>query len=67
MAIVEIRAMTLYVDRASQQWIVRDRVGKLWVLPVRDDPWEHRRSFEPSDETQLELMPGHYKHFLGLS
>lgn len=56
----------LYVDRTTQQWIVRDRDGNLWILPVTDDAWEHRLPFQPTEETELERVPGHYKHMLGL-
>jgi len=66
MATLETRWMTLYVDRTSQQWIVMDREGNFWLLPVVDDPWGHRRPFVPSEETDLEAIPGHYKHMLGL-
>jgi hypothetical protein len=66
MATLETRWMTLYVDRTSQQWIVLDREGNFWLLPAVDDPWRHRRPFRPSEETDLEVIPGHYKHMLGL-
>lgn len=57
----------LYVDHASQQWIVLDTEGKLWVVPGEElDPWERRQPFNPTQETELELVPGHYKHMLGL-
>jgi hypothetical protein len=57
----------LYVDRSKQQWIVLDRDGNLWILPSEDEnPWEHRQPFHPSEETELEPVPGHYKHMLGL-
>ena len=56
----------LYVDKAGAQWIVRDPEGKLWSLPMTDNPWDERQPFTPSDETELEPVPGHYKPMLGL-
>ncbi len=58
--------MALYADRASQQWIVRDPDGNFWIIPLADDPWKHREPFHPTEETDLEPVPGHYKHLLGL-
>jgi hypothetical protein len=60
------RAAALYVDKASQQWIVRDPEGKFWSLPSTDHPWDDRRPFSPAEETELEPVPGHYKNMLGL-
>ena len=56
----------LYVDKAGAQWIVRDPEGNLWSLPMADNPWEERQPFTPSEETELESVPGHYKSMLGL-
>ena len=56
----------LYVDRTSRQWIVRDGEGRLWIVPVMEEPWPHRRPFTPNDDTALEPVPGHYKSALGL-
>ena len=44
----------LYVDKASQQWIVRDPEGRFWSLPSTANPWHDRRPFSPAEETQLE-------------
>jgi hypothetical protein len=63
---VSKRAATLYADKSSQQWIVQDPDGKFWIVPANDDPWEHRRPFQPTDATDLEAVPGHYKQMLGL-
>ena len=60
------RVVALYVDRASQQWVVQDAEGKFWSLPSTDNPWDERRPFSPAEETELEPVPGHYKHMLGL-
>lgn len=57
---------TLYVDRKSRRWVVRDADGKFWILPVVEHPWEHRRPFDLSPATELEPIPHHYKEMLGL-
>jgi hypothetical protein len=65
--IVESRRINLYVDRASGQWIVLDGDGHFWALSHEDDnPWDRRQSFTPTEETELEMVPGHYKHMFGL-
>jgi hypothetical protein len=56
----------LYVDKASQQWVVRDPDGNFWSLPSTDNPWDERQPFSPAEETELEPVPGHYKDMLGL-
>jgi hypothetical protein len=60
------RIVALYVDRATQQWVVLDEEGRLWVIPAAADAWEQRTPFAVTDETELELVPGHYKYMLGL-
>ncbi len=57
---------TLFVDRSCQRWVVRDPEGNFWILPSVEDPWEHRQPFHPTAETDLELVPGHYRDMLGL-
>ncbi len=66
MVVVGKRVVALYVDRVAQQWIVRDIDGNYWSLPINDHPWEERRPFHPTEETELEPVPGHYKYVLGL-
>ena len=62
------KVATLYVDRSSQQWVVLDPEGNFWIVSsVDENPWEQRQPFHPSDETDLEPVPGHYKYMLGLS
>ena len=56
----------LFVERSCQQWIVRDPEGNFWLLPSVDNLWEQRQPFHPTEETELELVPGHYKDILGL-
>ena len=58
--------VALFVDRICQQWIVRDPDGHFWILPSVDEPWELRQPFQPTAETELEPVPGHYKDLLGL-
>jgi hypothetical protein len=58
--------VAIFVDKSSQQWVVRDPDGNFWLVPGGDDPWEHRQPFDPTEETELEPIPGHYKYLLGL-
>ena len=60
------RVAALYVDKTSQQWVVRDPEGNFWSLPSTDNPWDERQPFSPTEETELEPVPGHYKYMLGL-
>jgi hypothetical protein len=60
-------AVNLYVDRSSQQWIALDSEGNFWTVPGdKENAWDQRQPFSPTDETALEPVPGHYKHMLGL-
>jgi hypothetical protein len=56
----------LYVDRTSQQWVVQDGEGNFWILPPIANAWDHRQPFQPTEETSLEPVPGHYKYMLDL-
>ncbi len=59
--------VALYVDRSSQQWIVLDPDGNFWIVPSdQDNPWTQRQSFYPTEDTELEPVPGHYKYMLGI-
>ena len=61
------RTSTLYVDHFSKQWIVCDPEGRFWI--VSGDarvPGDQRLPFIPNEETELEFVPGHYKHTLGI-
>jgi hypothetical protein len=60
------RVVALFVDKASQQWIVRDSEGQWWSLPSTDNPWDERQPYFPAEEAELEPVPGHYKYMLGL-
>jgi hypothetical protein len=66
MPIASKRWVALFVERASQQWVVRDPEGHFWLLPSGEDPWEYRQPFTPTPETALEPVPGHYTSMLGL-
>jgi hypothetical protein len=57
----------LYVDRASQQWIVLDADGNFWLISTdSENPWDQRQPFYPTEEAELEPVPGHYRYMLGL-
>jgi hypothetical protein len=59
--------VSLFVDRPSHRWIVLDPDGNFWnVSHEFENPWEERKPFFPMEETELEPVPGHYKHMLGL-
>jgi hypothetical protein len=59
--------LTLFVHRASQQWVVLDQDGDFWILPSNNEsPWDQRQPFTPTEENELEPIPGHYKYLLGL-
>ena len=60
------QAVELYVDRLSQQWIVRDPNGNFWIVSTGDEAWERREPFEPTEETSLEPIPGHYRYLFRL-
>jgi hypothetical protein len=58
--------VALFVDQSCQQWIVRDPEGSFWMIPSVENPWEHRQPFYPTEATESEPVPGHYKGMLGL-
>jgi hypothetical protein len=66
MAMAKKQLVALFVDRSSQQWVVRDPEGKFWIIPFVEDPWDNRQPFEPTEETDLEPVPGHYTYLLDL-
>jgi hypothetical protein len=66
MIVVRKQRVTLYVDRSSQQWVVLDPEGNFWTLPNVENPWDQRQPYYPTEESELEPVPGHYKHVLGL-
>ena len=34
--------VALYVERFSQQWVVRNSEGNFWIVPSVENLWEHR-------------------------
>ena len=59
---------TLYVDRFTRQWVVRDPEGRFWTVPGDDSARATpRERFFPTEETELQPVPGHYKHMLGIT
>ena len=66
MLVLRRPSLAIYVERSSQQWIVRDSEGSYWIVPPVENAWENRQPFQPTEETELEPVPGHYKYMLGL-
>ena len=66
MITVSKQLVALFVHRSSQQWIVRDPEGNFWIVPLGDDAWDHREPFFPTEDMDLEPVPGHYKYMLSL-
>lgn len=59
---------TLYVDRVTSQWVVRDTEGEFWIVTAEVGARAtSRERFSPTEETELEPVPGHYKHMLGIT
>ena len=66
MMVVKQRKMSIYVDKSSQKWVVRDEEGAFWSVPADEEGWKQREPFTPTEETELEPVPGHYYYLLGL-
>ena len=67
MVVLKTQAIGMFVDRACpEHWVVRDAEGNFWIVPPGDNPWDNREPFHPTEETELEPVPGHYKYLLGL-
>jgi hypothetical protein len=61
-------AMSLYVDKVRpEHWIVCDREGRFWIVSPGQDAWAKREPFQPSEEAELESVPGHYLYMLGIT
>lgn len=58
--------VALFVDRLSNQWVVRDPDGDFWIVPFGENGWDQRRPFELSEASQLESVPRHYIYLLDL-
>jgi hypothetical protein len=59
-------ASALFVDRATQQWIVRDGEGNFWTVPSSEDAWARRCPYELLPDSDLAPVPGHYKYLLNI-
>ena len=66
MIAVRSQAFSLFVDRTTQQWVVRDPDGRFWIVPAGEEAWERRRPFDCTDDIDLEPIPGHYKYLFQL-
>jgi hypothetical protein len=67
MIVTPHRKAAIFVDRAcTDYWIIRDPEGNYWAVPPVENAWDLRRPFEPTEETDLEMVPGHYLFTLGL-
>jgi hypothetical protein len=61
------QVVALFVDRSRpEHWVVRDPEGVFWLVPPVANPWENRQPFDPTGETELEPVPGHYRYLLDL-
>lgn len=60
------QVIALFIDRTSQQWIVRDREGNFWLVPPGENAWEQRQPFVPDESSGLEPIPGHYRYLLDI-
>ena len=59
--------VALFVERSlPDYWVVRDPDGNFWLVPPSGSPWENRRPFYPTEDMELEPVPGHYKYLLEL-
>ena len=55
------------VNGAGDVLMIRRSDNDNWAVPGdHDNPWDDRQPFSPTEETELEPVPGHYKHMLGL-
>ncbi len=61
------RNITIFVDRScTDHWVVRDPEGNFWIVPPIENGWNNRQPFQPTEESELELIPGHYRYMLDL-
>jgi hypothetical protein len=66
MVTVGKQIIALFVDRSIRQFVVLDQEGRYWKVPSGGNSWDQRQPFSPTEETELEPVPGHYKQMLGL-
>ena len=63
----EQHPVSLYADRSLPTcWVVRDRAGAFWLVPVGDRAWERRQPYTLAEGAQLVSVPGHYTYLLGI-
>ncbi len=59
--------LALYVDRTAQQWVVLDSQGNYWLVPQgEENGWDQRQPFCPTEKSDLQPVPGHYRYLLGV-
>lgn len=58
--------ISIFVDRTSRQWIVRDPDGEFWVVPSVANGWDLRQPYALNEDRDLEPVPGHYRYLLEL-
>jgi hypothetical protein len=58
--------VSLFVDKTTNQWIVRDPEGQYWMLPSGEDAWEQRQPYQPGEDAELVVVPRHYQYLLKL-
>ena len=64
----ERHRVSLYADRSLPTcWVVRDRAGAFWLVPVGDRAWERREPYTFAEGAQLVSVPGHYTYCWGLT
>ncbi|MBX3437118.1 MAG: hypothetical protein KF861_06485 [Planctomycetaceae bacterium] len=63
---VRKQTVSLFVDRISQRWIVRDPDGQFWVIPSGYEGWALREPLDPNGDFDLEPIPGHYRYLFDL-
>jgi hypothetical protein len=54
------------LDKDARMSILMEDARVEQFVPSGQDSWERRQPFEPTEETELELIPGHHKYVLGL-
>ncbi len=66
MAILWKQLPEILVDRSFPQWIVRDPEGNFWRVPSCENAWDRRRPYQPTEQSDLQPVPGNYRDMLGL-
>jgi len=67
MTFVEKQVVAMFVDKACpEHWVVRDPEGIFWIVRSVENAWDSREPFYPTEETELEPVPAHYRYLLDL-